>query len=39
MAKIAVYDIEKKQVSERDISDNVFNVDVKEYLIHDVVRY
>ena len=39
MAKIAVYDIEKKQVSELDISDGVFNVDVKEYLIHDMVRY
>lgn len=39
MAKIAVYDIEKKQVSERDLSDHVFNTDVKEYLIHDMVRY
>ncbi|HKL49345.1 MAG TPA: 50S ribosomal protein L4 [Desulfuromonadales bacterium] len=39
MAKIAVYDIENKQVSELDISDDVFNVDVKEYLIHDMVRY
>lgn len=39
MAKIAVYDIDKKQVSEREISENVFNVDVKEYLIHDMVRY
>ena len=39
MAKIAVYDINNKQVSERDLSDNVFNVDVKGYLIHDMVRY
>jgi len=39
MAKIAVYDINRKQVSERDLAENVFNDDVKEYLIHDMVRY
>lgn len=39
MAKITVYDINRKQVSERDLADNVFNDDVKEYLIHDMVRY
>lgn len=39
MAKIAVFDINKKQVSEREIADDVFNVDVKGYLIHDMVRY
>jgi large subunit ribosomal protein L4 len=39
MAKIAVYDVNKNQVSERDLSDDVFNVDVKGHLIHDMVRY
>ncbi len=39
MAKIAVYDINKNQVSEKEISDAVFNVDVRGYLIHDMVRY
>ncbi|ALC17583.1 50S ribosomal protein L4 [Desulfuromonas soudanensis] len=39
MARIAVYDINKNQVSEREISDAVFNADVKGYLIHDMVRY
>ncbi|MCP3177116.1 MAG: 50S ribosomal protein L4 [Desulfuromonadales bacterium] len=39
MAKIAVYDINKNQVSEKEISDAVFNVEVRSYLIHDMVRY
>jgi len=39
MAKIAVFDISKKQVGERDLSDEVFNTDVRGYLIHDMVRY
>jgi large subunit ribosomal protein L4 len=39
MAKIAVFDINRKQVSERDLMDEVFNADVKEYLLHDMVRY
>ena len=39
MAKIAVYDINRNQVAERDLSDLVFNTEVKEYLIHDMVRY
>lgn len=39
MAKIAVYDIYKKQVSERELAEDVFNADVKGYLIHDMVRY
>ena len=39
MAKIAVYDIDRKQVSERELNDEVFNTDVKGYLIHDMVRY
>lgn len=39
MAKIAVYDMDRKQVSECELSDEVFNADVKGYLIHDMVRY
>jgi large subunit ribosomal protein L4 len=39
MAKIAVYDINKNQISERELADEVFNGDVKGYLIHDMVRY
>lgn len=39
MAKIAVYDINRNQVAERELSDLVFNTEVKEYLIHDMVRY
>ena len=39
MAKIVVYDMNRKQVSERDLVEEVFNTDVKEYLLHDMVRY
>ena len=39
MAKIAVFDMSRKQVSERELADEVFNADVKEYLLHDMVRY
>lgn len=39
MAKIAVYDINRKQVAERELADAVFNTEVKEYLVHDMVRY
>jgi large subunit ribosomal protein L4 len=39
MAKIAVYDIKKNQVSERELADEVFNAEVKGHLIHDMVRY
>ncbi len=39
MAKIAVFDMSRKQVSERELVDEVFNTDVKEYLLHDMVRY
>ena len=39
MAKIAVFDINNQQVSERELAEDVFNVDVKGYLIHDMVRY
>jgi len=39
MATITVFDINRKQVSERELADTVFNTEVKEYLIHDMVRY
>ncbi len=39
MAKIAVYDMNKKKVSDLELNDEVFNSDVKGYLIHDMVRY
>ena len=39
MARIAVYDINRNQVSEMEVADAVFNADVKGYLIHDMVRY
>ena len=39
MAKIVVYDMNRKKVSERDLVEEVFNSDVKEYLLHDMVRY
>jgi len=39
MAKIAVYDINREQVAERELNDAVFSADVKGYLIHDMVRY
>lgn len=39
MATVAMYDQEKKQVGERELADAVFNTEVKEYLLHDMVRY
>jgi len=39
MAKIAVYDTNKNQVAERELADDIFNSDVRSYLIHDMVRY
>ena len=38
MATIAVYDMEKKKVSDLELSDDVFNTEVKEYLIHEAVK-
>lgn len=39
MASVVVYDINKNQVSQRELSDVVFNDVVRGYLIHDMVRY
>lgn len=38
MATIDIYDIEKNKVGEMDLSENVFNVEVREYLIHEAVK-
>jgi large subunit ribosomal protein L4 len=39
MATVPVYDIEKNKVSDIEVSDDIFNTEVKEYLIHEMVRY
>jgi len=39
MATVTIYDQDKKQVGERELADAVFNTEVKEYLLHDMVRY
>jgi large subunit ribosomal protein L4 len=38
MASITVYDKQKNKVSDLEVSDAVFNADVKEYLIHEAVK-
>jgi large subunit ribosomal protein L4 len=38
MATIDVYDIKKNKVGEMELSDAVFNTDVREYLIHEAVK-
>lgn len=39
MATVTIFDQDKKQVGEREIADAIFNTEVKEYLLHDMVRY
>ena len=39
MATVTIYDQDNKQVGERELAEAVFNTDVKEYLLHDMVRY
>jgi len=38
MATIDVFDIKKNKVGELELSDDVFNTDVKEYLIHEAIK-
>jgi len=38
MATIAVYDLDRNKVSDIELNDNIFNVEVKEYLIHEAVK-
>ena len=39
MATVTIYDLDKKQVGEKEIADAIFNTEVKPYLLHDMVRY
>ena len=39
MATVTMYDQNKKQVGERELAEDVFNTEVKKYLLHDMVRY
>ncbi len=39
MATVTIFDLDKQQVGERELADAVFNTEVKEYLLHDMVRY
>ncbi len=38
MTTVAIYNTKKEQVGELSLNDSVFNLDVKEHLLHDVVR-
>jgi len=38
MAKVNIYDIDKKQVGELELSDDVFAIDVNEDLLYEVVK-
>ena len=38
MATIAVYDLDRNKVSDIELSDDIFNTEVKEYLIHEAVK-
>jgi len=38
MATIDLYDANKNKIGELEINDDVFNVDVKEHLIHEAIR-
>jgi len=38
MAKIKVYDLNRKNVGELDLSDDVFGAEVNEYLLYEVVK-
>jgi len=37
MAKVDVYNLEKEKVAETEIADSVFNAEIKEHLVRDVV--
>ncbi len=38
MATIDIYDIKKNRVGEMDLNESVFNTEVKEHLIHEVIK-
>ena len=39
MATVAIYNQNREQVGERELTDAVFNTEVKGHLLHDMVRY
>jgi len=39
MATVTIFDLDKKQVGEKEVADAIFNTEVKPYLLHDMVRY
>ncbi|PLX87928.1 MAG: 50S ribosomal protein L4 [Desulfuromonas sp.] len=39
MATVTIFDLDKKQVGEREVADAIFNAEVKPHLLHDMVRY
>ena len=39
MATAAIYNQNREQVGERELTDAVFNTEVREHLLHDMVRY
>jgi large subunit ribosomal protein L4 len=39
MATVTVFDQDKNEVGTREVADDVFNTEVKGYLLHDMVRY
>lgn len=39
MATVTIYNQDKEQIGERELAESVFNAEVKEYLLHDMVRY
>jgi large subunit ribosomal protein L4 len=38
MATIAVYDLDRNKISDMELSDSVFNSEIKEYLIHEAIK-
>lgn len=38
MATVPVYDINRKQVGEIELRDDVFNAEIREYLIHEAIK-
>jgi len=38
MPKVALYNVEGNQVGEIDLRDDIFGIEVNEYVVHDVVR-
>ena len=39
MPRVAVYNTGKKKVSDLELDDQIFNVEIKDHLLHDIVRF